>query len=365
VSSSGELRLAHYYPRAVAGDGGCSYAVRGWAAACARLGADVVVGYEAPGKAAADGSVRWQRIEHVGRGALRAPADLAVVLEGRDFLILHSGWVLHNVRAAETARRRGIAYVVTPHGAYDPHVLARRRLAKRAWWALLERGLVTGAAAVHVFFEEERAFVRRLGFRGPVVVVPSGVTIPDDVDGTVSHEPYVLWMGRFDVHTKGLDLLLRALASMPAHERPAVRLHGPDWRGGKAVTAELVRRLGLQRWVSINPAIYGADKWSMLSGASLFAFPSRWEAQGISVLEAAGSGAAVVATTTTFVGRELAREGAAIGSDATPASLAAAIRRGWTTDTSEVRRTAAALVRERYAWPAVGARFLDELRSIR
>jgi glycosyltransferase involved in cell wall biosynthesis len=262
------------------------------------------------------------------------------------------------------ARRRRVKYVVTPHGAYDPNVLARRRLAKRAWWTFLERGLLTRAAAVHVFFEEERKFVRRLGFRGKVVVVPNGVTIPDHVERAGSNERYLLWMGRFDVQHKGLDLLLHAVASMPEVQRPLVRLHGPDWRGGKAATAALVERLDLRRSVAIGPPIYGADKWRTLSGASLFVFPSRWEAQGISVLEAAGSGAAIVATVTTFVGREMAREGAAIGAAATPQGLAAAIRRGWTSDTSDMRRSAAALVRERYAWPVVAARFLDELGAI-
>src|SRR5436853_7577539 len=44
---------------------------------------------------------------------------------------------------------------------------------------------------------------------------------------------YVLWIGSFDPEHKDLDLLLQAIARLPSVRRPAVGLHGPDWRGRK------------------------------------------------------------------------------------------------------------------------------------
>jgi glycosyltransferase involved in cell wall biosynthesis len=356
-------RLAHYYPRALAGDGGCSYAVRGWASACALLGARVVVGYDQPGDGRVDDNVEVRRVAHRRRGPLRVPADLEEILPGSDYLIMHSGWVMHNVRAGEIAHRKGVRYIVTPHGAYDPNVLARRRASKRTWWTLMERRLVAHASIVHVFFEEERTMMRRLGYQGQVLVVPSGVRLPHGIE-SADDDRHVLWMGRFNVHHKGLDVLLNAVARLPERERPPVRLHGPDWRGGKAQTVNLIRRLGLERTVTVGPALYGDSKWGALSKASLFVFASRWEAQGIMALEAAGSGVALVATDTTFIGREFIREGAAIGATANADDLAGAIRRGWMSDNADIRRKAAALVRDRYSWQAVGQRFLVELRAM-
>ena len=356
------LRLAHYYPRALAGDGGCSYAVRGWASVCAELGAHVAVGYDEPGDRRIEGSVDVRRLPHRGRGPLRMPHDLDQILDC-DYLILHSAWVSHNLRAGNIAFRRGVPFIITPHGAYDSNVFARRPIEKQAWWTLLERRLVGRASVVHLFFEEERTRMRDLGYCGPVLVAPNGVTIPP-IDRHRDEGRYVLWMGRFDVHNKGLDILLNAIARLREQERPPVRLHGPDWRGGKAEAIELIRRLGLKQTVTVGPPMYGESKWRTLSNASLFVFPSRWEAQGIIALEAAGSGAALVATDTTFVGREFIAESAAIGANADPDDLAAAILRGWMSDTEEVRRKAVALVRSRYSWEAVGRRFLSELRRI-
>jgi glycosyltransferase involved in cell wall biosynthesis len=364
MASDRNLRLVHYYPRALVGDGGCSYSVRGWATAGVKAGADVVVAYDQDGDCPQDTGVEWRRLSHRRHGGLRVATDLPLVLHGADFLVLHSGWVYHNVHAARVASRLGVPYVLTPHGAYDPNVFARRSALKRMWWALLERHVVVNASGVHVFFEEEREFLANLGYAGPFVVAPSGVTIPHAVAPQVDTAGYVLWMGRFDLEHKGVDLLLHALASLPPEHRPPARLHGPDWRGGKRTAMELVRTLGLESSVTIGPAVYGREKWQTLANCKLFVFPSRWEAQGIVALEAAGVGSTLVVTGTTFVGQELARRGAAILAESDPESIASAIVKGWSSDTSQLRLRAAHLVRERYSWTAVAVSYLGQLRAL-
>src|SRR4030095_14349859 len=107
------------------------------------------------------------------------PIGLEQLLYGQDLLVLHSGWVYHNVQAARSAARSGVPYILTPHGAYDPNIFKRRRRSKRLWWKLFERNLVTRARAIHVFFEEQRDELRELGYTGPVIVAPTGLTIPD------------------------------------------------------------------------------------------------------------------------------------------------------------------------------------------
>src|SRR5262245_28678887 len=156
-------RIVHYYPRAWVGDGGCSSAVRGWAAALAETGAQVTVVYDGDGNPPASGDVRWLGASHRAWGRIRFPIGLEKILRGQDLLVLHSGWVYHNVQAARSATRSGVPYLLTPHGAYDPNVFNRRRRSKRLWWRTFERHLVTRARAIHVFFEEQRDELRQLG----------------------------------------------------------------------------------------------------------------------------------------------------------------------------------------------------------
>jgi glycosyltransferase involved in cell wall biosynthesis len=357
------VKIVHYYPRASVGDGGCSYAVRGWAAAAANAGAEVTVAFDAVGEVPRVPGVEWRHVPHRRYGGLRSAGPLSQLLEGADVLALHSGWVYHNVQAAKIAGRSNVPYVLAPHGAYDPNLMRRRKTLKRMWWALMEQDVVARAAAIHVFYQEERALLAELGYTGKIIVAPSGVTLPPDMNGRASKD-YVLWMGRFDMEVKGIDLLLRALASLPVDVRPPVRLHGPDWRGGKRQAIELVRALGLEASVTIGPPVYGADKWETISNARLFVFPSRWEAQGIAALEAAGMGVPVVATGTTFLGRQLAREGAAIPAEANAESLGAVVVQGWSSDVASIGANGSRLVREEFSWSSVAERYLRQLEVV-
>ena len=106
------LRIAHYYPRAGVGDGGCTAAVRGWAAAVAAAGAQVTVIADGAGDRPTDSAVRWVSVPHRAWGRLRAPVGLEGELQGSDLLVLHSGWVYHNLRAATVATRAGVPYPV-------------------------------------------------------------------------------------------------------------------------------------------------------------------------------------------------------------------------------------------------------------
>lgn len=357
------VRIVHYYPRALAGDGGCTASVRGWASAEAQSGADVVLAGD-PGRGEAPNGVRYVELTRRGWRGLKGPVGMQDVLDQADLLVLHSGWVLHNVIAARAADRAGVPYIATPHGAYNPNVFGRRRVAKSVWWTLFERRVLLGARAVHVFFEEEIEFVTAVGYRGSFVISPNGVTLPTFEDHP-RRRGYALWMGRFDVETKGIDLVLHAYARLPKESRPPLRLHGPDWRGGKERTRKMVQDLRLGDSVTIGPATYGDEKWRLLRGCDLFLFTPRWDSSSVMALEAAGAEAPMVATTATFVGRQLAAGGGAILVDPTIDGIAAGIVEGLDERGPELGHRAGAIVRERFTWSAVSQRLLHQLESLR
>jgi glycosyltransferase involved in cell wall biosynthesis len=356
-------RIVHYYPRASVGDGGCSSAVRGWASAVAQTGAQVSVVCDDMGDIPPSGQVCWLATAHRRRGRFRCPVGLERVLSRGDVLILHSGWVYYNVHAARVAAASGVPYVLTPHGAYDPNVFRRTRPAKRIWWALFERRLVRQACAIHVFFEEQRQQLRQLGYTGPVIIAPNGLAAPP-FEPRPAGSTDLLWMGRFDIETKGIDLLLCALASLPPAMRPSTRLHGPDWRGGRQRVADLIRQLHLEGVVTIGDPLYGAEKWKALRDCALFVFPSRWEGQGLMALEAAAAAAPLVVTSTTAVGRHLAAADAAILVEPTPESIAAGILTGCSAPARELGARASAFVRKQFSWPSVAESYAQQLQAV-
>lgn len=363
------IRIVRYHPRALIGDGGLTAAVHGWSESLARQGNEVIVAYDEalqppshqPTRSAS--GVQWAGVRHVPRGGFNVPLNISRVLKGADLLVLHSGWTMHNIGAAAAARAMGVPYLLEPRGAYDPNIVTRRRALKRAWWITLERRLVSGARGIHVFFDLEYSHLAALGYEGPVVVAPNGVATPEGVAWDGGSGGYVLWMGRFDLEHKGLDLLLEALGMIPPGQRPQLRLHGPDWRGQKKKVVEMVATLELEGSVTVGPPLRGAEKWRHLQCARGFVYPSRWEGFGISVAEAASVGVPPLVTPYPF-GRYLATRGAALLAERRPASLAAGLLGVASAESSYLGRNAARVTRDELQWETVARSWLRQVEGI-
>ena len=353
------LRIVRYHPRAAVGDGGMTGAIKRWSEALSLRGADLIIAYADGQPSVTAGPVRWERVRHAGLGGLRAPLDLDGVLADADLLVLHSGWTAHNARAASIARSHGVPYLLEPRGAYDPHILARHARRKRLWWTAGEGRVVEGAFAIHTFFEEERAHLEAVGFRGPIVVAPNGVDVPEQT--WTGGGGYWLFLGRFDPEHKGLDVLVEAVAGLPPTDRPAIRLRGPDWRGGKATISRRIAELGLEPWLQVGPAAYGREKQDLLRQADAFVYPSRWDACPNAVLEAVAHGIPTLCGPYPL-GAALAERGGAISADATPSSLREAIRRLRDPEVAlRIGATGRRVVESDFQWSAVAERWLDQV----
>ncbi len=359
------MRIVQYYPRAVVGDGGMTRAVRLLARSMQRAGAECVIAYEKGSRLApSDDGMTWRPVRHRGPKHQRVPdgKELGEALRGADLVVLHSGFTLHNVVAARIARRHGVAYVVAPRGAYDPHIFLRRPLLKNLWWRAFEYPMVKRAGAVHLFFDDETADLERLGYHGPTVVAPNGVEPPAGMQWDGGTGGYLLWLGRFDPQHKGLDTLVRALAAVPRETRPTLRLVGPDWRDGRERVNALVRELRLEEWVSVEPALYGDEKWSALRSATGFVYPSRWEGFGNSVAEAASLGLPLLVTPYPF-GRLLHRRGGAVLALPTVDGLAEGLQAVGGAAALGVR--AQQIVLDEMSWDAVGQSWLAQAEALR
>jgi glycosyltransferase involved in cell wall biosynthesis len=173
-----------------------------------------------------------------------------------------------------------------------------------------------------------------------------------------------LWLGRFDPEHKGLDLLVDAVASMRPEERPTLRLHGPDWHGHKKDVAHAIEAKGVGASVTVEDAVYGAEKMDLLARAKGFVYPSRWEACGNSVLEAASSGVPTLATMYPL-GKWLARRGGAYLVETSSEGLGEGLK-ALANDpaASEVGKKGAAAVREELSWEAVARSWLQQVEAI-
>lgn len=357
------MRILRYYPRAIVGDGGMTSAVRSWSEAMARNGAEVAIAFDGWGDPYEEAGVDWYPVRHSGRRGLKVPLRFKEIVQKSDVLVLHSAWTLRNLRAAAVARTLNVPYILEPRGAYDPHIVHRKRLLKRVWWAAWERRLVHEARAVHVFFDPEKTHLHALGYGGPFVVASNGRQAPEGETWDGGSGEYLLWLGRFDPEHKGLDILLDAMARISPAERPALKLHGPDWRDRKKRVRDLVEKLDLKASVTVGEAVYGNEKRSLLTRARGFVYPSRWDACPNAVLESTSLGIPTL-TGPYPLGRFFEERGAAFVAGDEAGSLADGIKRLMSPDAVDMAPIGAEVVLRELSWDHVARSWLTQTEEL-
>jgi glycosyltransferase involved in cell wall biosynthesis len=171
------------------------------------------------------------------------------------------------------------------------------RVKKMLFWRLMQGPAVRCAACFHATSDQEYEDIRAYGLTQPVAIIPNGVDLPETHSevATGATDRVVLSLGR--IHPKkGLDRLVRAWAKVEAaHPGWRLRIVGPPELGHDSELIALVATLELSR-VSIEPAIYGEEKYTALRQADVFVLPTLHENFAMTVAESLAAGTPAIST---------------------------------------------------------------------
>lgn len=122
-------------------------------------------------------------------------------------------------------------------------------------------------------------------------VLPNGIDaglfdIPAEVGRTL------LFLGRVEVHTKGIDLLLQALAQMPEAARPRLSIAG-NLQEPEAL-AHWLDQTGMRPWVTLLGPVDAPRRAELLRQCRCLVMPSRFETFGMVIAEAQAAAKPVV-----------------------------------------------------------------------
>jgi glycosyltransferase involved in cell wall biosynthesis len=279
-----------------------------------------------------------------------------------DIVLIDSAWTTYGALAARECRRRGVPYLVYPHGSHDPVVLRKGRVKKFIWWHLVDRALYDGAAAVVALTQAEAEQVKRMGVRARIEQIPNGVDMsthagPADRNALERRFPklqarrFILFVGRL-TWKKGLELLVSAFAHVHAkHAECLLVIAGPDEGGYKSKVEQLVKELGLAEDVLFTGMVVGKVKAALLKAAEVFVLSSYSEGLPTAPLEAMACGTPVVITEACNL-PEVKEFGAGVVTDTTPKSVAAALAEvlGDEGGRREMGKRAKDLVAARFGW---------------
>ena len=131
------------------------------------------------------------------------------------------------------------------------------------------------------------SYIQRASPKANIAVIPNGIE-QSAIDCIPPAEPpaHVLFLGRIDIHQKGLDLLLDAWPEAHSAFNLPLLLAGA---GTPADEATLRQRLAAPNLASIASwcgRVVGDAKAAAFAKAALFVMPSRYEASPLTLLEA-------------------------------------------------------------------------------
>jgi glycosyltransferase involved in cell wall biosynthesis len=289
----------------------------------------------------------------------RLPGDAAATLaEARavDIVHLHGAFNPSNTAMARSLRR---PYVFSPHSGYDPVSLRRSRWRKVAYGIVFEHRMLERAALVVALTDEELHDLRRFGATAPAEVIPNGVgPPPDDLDPHafrrelgVPHEALLaVFVGRLDVHRKGLDALVAGIADAPNWH---LALVGPRFRDVERLERLIAERRAGDR-VHFVGERHGHHLQESVCGADVFALTSRWEGMPMALLEALTL--ARPAVVSPAVERTIGVAAAGAGWVVSDGDVGRVLRDIDKDDVSQHGR-AAHLLSKRYDWDSVAERY--------
>lgn len=284
--------------------------------------------------------------------------------------------------AAWHAREAQIPYIMRPAGMLDSWGMKHKSpILKRVSIAALEGPLLEAAAAVHFMSELERTRANERGRRLRPVVLPMGFDFEAPAKASAAREsdpttleladielgpgPVILYLSRID-YMKGVDVLLRAFAALPAESGATLLIAGDGVPSLVAELHALAASLGLGQRVRWLGFTQGARKRALFERADVFALPSASENFGVAVIEAMHAGCPVIVTQGVGVAELVARHGAGLVTDGSVDGLRSAL--GQLLADPELRRRSGEAGRRAVAadltLDAFGARLESLYRSV-
>ena len=215
--------------------------------------------------------------------------DRLLNLERPDLVHMHSVFLLKQAFLAKSLVRQNIPYVITPN-SISPQLLQRGWLKKAIYSFLLEKPRFLSATAITAVTPKEREAIQAFvpSYRGKINVIPNPIDVNNlgrlKWNGEIEAKR-VVYLGRFDVLHKGIDILVDM-----AREVPDIQFHlyGSEDEKTKEWLKEL--RQSLPDNIYFHSPVFGVEKNEVLASASLYIQMSRWEIFGISIAEAMSLG---------------------------------------------------------------------------
>jgi len=269
-----------YYPRAYVGNGGVTIALWKYAEAYKNKLVNSYVAFDEKLESKQPleiKGIKKIKVKHYLFSRFRFPVNFLKNFSSDTVLVLHSGYLIYNLVAAYYANKQNLKTILIPHGAYHSNVLKKNTFIKKLF-IFFESLIYKNLYFVMANNYEDLKHIKKVFKKKKISIIP----IPIKIEKKSSKKnkfktgKYFSYIGRYDIHTKGLDLLIQAYKEVPRKLRIPIILHGRDCKyGTKNDLIKLVKSEKLENIIDVRGPISGKKKENFLSSSFMGIFLSR------------------------------------------------------------------------------------------
>ena len=273
-----------------------------------------------------------------------------------DLVVFQECYRKEHLGIGKYLEKRGIPYIIIPHGELRSEAQKEKRLKKAAANLLLFNRFTDRALALQCLSKEEydATYFGRQKF-----IATNGVAMPLKKKESFSKDGIkMLYIGRLDAHVKGLDILLEAVRKcleILKSNNVTLDIYGPDYAGRYAHMESLIESLGVGEVVTLHHEITGSDKENKLLESDVFVQTSRHEGMPGGILEALSYGLPCLVSRGTNLGEKIRDNNCGWMAENDPDSVAQCIRAMINDRNSFETKSvnASAFVEDNYSWNVI------------
>lgn len=287
-----------------------------------------------------------------------------------DLVIFHTVFFIQYVKIARVLIKMKIPYAIEPHGSFGEMALKKSFLKKKIALNTIFRSFINNSRAfIYTNIAEKNDSIIHNKLE---VVIPNGVS-----EGNLTYElnrfeekdnlPTFYYLGRYKIHHKGLDYLMKALKILDDNkENICVRFYG---MGDKAEMSFMQQWILRYKNIDVKElgTLYDEEKARVLSKANILLLTSRYEGSPITVLDALTFGNPCLVTPGTNVADEIESNGLGWKTDLDEKSISESILKAkseYLADQKGYYSRCKSYVSNHYLWSKIAEVSVNEYKKI-
>ncbi len=283
-----------------------------------------------------------------------------------DLVIFHEVYVSKYLKIAKHLRKIGIPYAIVPHGCLTCQAQSKKKLKKLIANLLFFNRFIKSAKAIQCLSEKE---LENTKFRNNKFIGTNGINMPLKKKSEFrKFGRKLVYIGRFEVFVKGLDLLVEAINKVSPFMREScsrLYIYGPNILGWREQLQDLVNKNNVQDIITLCDPIQGKEKENVLLDADAFIQTSRSEGMPMGILEALSYGLPCIVTEGTTLKELIDTSSAGFGAETNADSIAQKIKEFLLVkDLLLISDNAAKCIEENYTWDKISKDSIDNYLKI-